>query len=142
MKGRYKVKNERMMKYLVVVRALIMEFHSCNIIKILRAKNSEANRLSKCTSVAIPNLEKGKEKVFVKYLLERNTLKQVHMVLDLQVALPTLSWIDSIVSYLNNGTLPSHKKEASSFMYRAANYTMINNMLYKQGFSFPFLRYL
>ena len=46
------------------------------------------------------------------------------------------------LDYLKDGVLPTDKKEAKSLMFRAANYTLIDDILYKQGFSFPYLRCL
>ena len=50
--------------------------------------------------------------------------------------------MDPIYKYLKDGTLPDDKKEARSFMYRIANYTLINDLLYKRGFTLPYLRCL
>ena len=50
--------------------------------------------------------------------------------------------MDPILKYLKEGVLPEDKKEAKSLMFRAANYTIINDMLYKRGFTFPYLRCL
>ena len=50
--------------------------------------------------------------------------------------------MDPILNYLKDGTLSADKKKARSLMCRAANYTLINGLLYKRGFTFPYLRYL
>ena len=50
--------------------------------------------------------------------------------------------MDLILNYLRDGSLPSDRKEARSIIYKAANYTIIDGVLYKQGFSFPLLRCL
>ena len=50
--------------------------------------------------------------------------------------------MDSILKYLKEGVLPEDRKEAKSLMFRVANYTIINDMLYKRGFTFPYLRCL
>ena len=46
------------------------------------------------------------------------------------------------LDYLKYGILPQDKKDAKSLMFRDANYTLINDVLYKRGFSFPYLRCL
>ena len=50
--------------------------------------------------------------------------------------------MDPILKYLKEGVLPEDRKEAKSLMFRVANYTIINDMLYKRGFTFPYLRCL
>ena len=51
-------------------------------------------------------------------------------------------WMTLYLDYLKHEILPQRKKEAKSLMYHATNYTLINDILYKQGFSFPYLRCL
>ena len=46
------------------------------------------------------------------------------------------------LDYLKHGILPQDKKEAKSLMFRVANYTLIDNVLYKRGFSFLYQRCL
>ena len=50
--------------------------------------------------------------------------------------------MDPILKYLKEGVLPKYWKEAKSLMFQAANYKLINNMLYKRGFTFPYSRFL
>ena len=48
----------------------------------------------------------------------------------------------SYIDYLKPSILPENKKEAKSLMYKAANYTIIDSVLYKRGFLFPYLHCL
>lgn len=75
----------------------------------------------------------------MEYLPEKPTSKKVHEVFDLQVALPSLGWMDPIVNYLKDGTLHSDKNEVKSLMYQAANYILINDVLYNEGLASPSL---
>ena len=52
------------------------------------------------------------------------------------------TWITPYLDYLKSGILLQDEKEAKSLMYRATNYTLIDDMLYKHIFSFPYLRCL
>ena len=45
----------------------------------------------------------------------------------------------SIVSYLKDGKLPEGKDEARKLRIRAARYVLMNEVLYKRGFSQPYL---
>ena len=51
----------------------------------------------------------------------------------------TENWMTPYLDYLRHEILPQDKKEANSLMFQAANYTMIDDVLYKRGFSFPYL---
>ena len=50
--------------------------------------------------------------------------------------------MDLIFNYLKDESLPSDRKEVRSIIYRASNYTIIDGVLYKRGFSFSLLRCL
>ena len=50
--------------------------------------------------------------------------------------------MDPILNYLRDGSFPLDREEARSITYKAANYTIINGVPYKRGFSFPLLRCL
>ena len=52
------------------------------------------------------------------------------------------SWMTPIVSYLKDGTLPEGKDEARKLRVRSARYVILNDALYKRGFSQPYLRCL
>ena len=47
-----------------------------------------------------------------------------------------------IVSYLKDGKLPEGKDEARKLRIRAARYVLMDEVLYKRGFSQPYLRCL
>ena len=47
-----------------------------------------------------------------------------------------------IVSYLKNGKLPKRKDEARKLRVKAARYVLMDKVLYKRGFSQPYLRCL
>ena len=47
-----------------------------------------------------------------------------------------------IISYLKDGKLPEGKDEAKKLRVKAARYVLINEVLYKRGFSQPYLRCL
>ena len=47
-----------------------------------------------------------------------------------------------IISYLKDGKLLEGKDEARKLRVKAARYVLINEVLYKRGFSQPYLRFL
>ena len=47
-----------------------------------------------------------------------------------------------IISYLKDGQLPEEKDEAWKLRVRSARYVLMDKVLYKRGFSQPYLRCL
>ena len=47
-----------------------------------------------------------------------------------------------IISYLKDGSLPEGKDEARRLRVQSATYVLLNDVLYKRGFSQPYLRCL
>ena len=52
------------------------------------------------------------------------------------------NWMTPIISYLKDGSLPEGKDEARRLRIRSVRYVLLNDVLYKRGFSQPYLRCL
>ena len=52
----------------------------------------------------------------------------------------TCSWMTPIISYLQDRHLPQNTEEAKKIKKRAARFTILNDALYKRGFSMPYLK--
>ena len=52
------------------------------------------------------------------------------------------SWTTPLVSYLKDGVLPDEKEAARKLKVQAARFILIKDVLYKRGFSRPYLRCL
>ena len=52
------------------------------------------------------------------------------------------SWTASLISYLKNGVLLDGKEAARKLKVQAARFVLIKDILYKRGFSRPYLRCL
>ena len=50
------------------------------------------------------------------------------------------TWMPPIMAYLSIGTLPEDRNEARRLMYQLPRYTMLDNKLYRRGFSMPLLK--
>jgi len=50
------------------------------------------------------------------------------------------SWTTPIIFYLKDGYLPSELDEARKIKKRATRFTLLNDVLYKKGFSLPYLK--
>ena len=52
------------------------------------------------------------------------------------------NWMTSIMAYLKDGRLPGGKDKAKKLRIKSAKYVLIDKVLYKRGFSQPYLRRL
>ncbi|KAM1739018.1 hypothetical protein ACFX11_014781 [Malus domestica] len=52
------------------------------------------------------------------------------------------SWITPIYKFLAHGTLLNDKVQPKQIRYKSARYLIINDQLYKRGFTLPYLRCL
>ena len=52
------------------------------------------------------------------------------------------NWTTQITSYLKDGLLPEEKEAARKLKVQAARFVLIKDILYKRGFSRPYLRCL
>lgn len=52
------------------------------------------------------------------------------------------TWLDEITSYLKMGEYPEDTVEVWRLKIRVTRYTLIDDVLYKRGYSTPLLRYL
>lgn len=52
------------------------------------------------------------------------------------------TWMDQILSYIKDGHLPLDPFETKKIKVRATRFTVVNDELYKRGFSFPYLKCL
>ena len=50
------------------------------------------------------------------------------------------SWMTPILSFLQDGHLPQDPGEAKKIKKRAAKFIVLNDVLYKRGFSMPYLK--
>ena len=97
---------------------------------ILREQNTTANQLAKS---ALSNESNDKTEVARQssiQIIEENTI-------DVET-----SWITPITFYLQGGTLPNDRHEAKRLKVRASLFIILQGILYKKGFSLPYLRCL
>ena len=129
--GTCKVKEERMKKYLEKVLQLVKKFKESNFVQIPREENVEADALAKEASANEPMDEFDE----VQYIPSID-LPEVLQVQN------EVNWMTLIISYLKDGSLSEGKDEARRLRVRSARYVLLNDVLYKRGFSQPYLRCL
>ncbi|KAI5313056.1 hypothetical protein L3X38_042230 [Prunus dulcis] len=113
---------------------LLATFHAHSIKQVPRSENSHADPLARFASA----LEQGMGRhIHIEFLAQPSTQAPLICTIDHS---PT--WMDPILQFLQNQTLPANPAEARRVRHRSACYLIINGTLYKRGFSLPYLRCL
>ena len=129
--GMYEAKEERMKKYLSRVMCLMKRFEKADFVQIPREENVEADTIAKEAS-ANESMDESDE---VQYMPSID-------VPEVQQVDSRGNWMTPIISYLKDGRLLEEKDEARKLRVRSAKYVLMNEVLYKRGFSQPYLRCL
>jgi ribonuclease HI len=133
--GEFEAKGERMKLYLSHVQDMRASLKQFSIVKIPKEQNDEADLLARMGSGTTRDSER-KVNVPIQVLAQPIVLKEA-VILVLRIIPP---WADELVSYLRKGDLPNDKKAAIKLKVKAAQFTLINDTLYKRGFMLPLLK--
>ena len=117
-------KEDRMKKYLSTIKQLVKKFKEASFVQLPREENMEADALAKAASVGEAMDEYNK----VQYMLSIDLSK-------IQQVEGEENWMTPIVIYLKDGKLLEDKNETRRLRIKAAKYVLINEVLYKRGFS-------
>ena len=134
-KGEFEAKDERMQGYLSQVKCLQLKFDSFDLLYIPRNGNAHADSLAMLATSSAHDLPRI---ILVGDLYKptetRREASQVHQIR----AGP--SWMDSIMQFLKEDTLPEERVEADKVRRKATRYWLFENQkLYKRSFSGPYL---
>ena len=131
-KGDYEAKEERMHKYLKIIQQLSQHFDSLDFVQIPQAKNAEANFLARLASSNDYNANfelcieiRGQPSTEGEQALKRKEQDE---------------WMTLIILYLKEGWLPEDKAKVRKTQIRIARFVIIDDMLYRRGYSLPYLR--
>ena len=104
------------------------------IIQIPREENEQADRLAKA-ALAEHMITHGNVLSFVQLspLIDSSEVQEIGS---------ESNWTTTIASYLKDGILPNEKEAARKLKFWAARFILIKDVLYKRGFSRPYLRCL
>ena len=131
-KGEFKVKEERIKKYLKLTKLLMQEFDRVEFAWIPRSKNMGVEELAKQSlSEARPI------SIDLKIEVQRcPSIEEVHTF----AIQSRRDWITPIISFLQDGQLPPNVEKVRNIRKRATRFTILNDTLYERGFSMPYLR--
>jgi ribonuclease HI len=132
--GEFEAKKERMQKYLAKVRELMGKLKRVIIIKVPRSFNRTVDQLARLVAASEDELESSREQI---RLVHEPSIAPTREVAQIG-AKP--SWAESIIRFLEDGSLPEDRKEAKKIRVKAAKYTILQGMLYKRGQTLPLLK--
>jgi ribonuclease HI len=130
-KGEYEAKEDRMKRYLTVVKNLLTQFKKVELLQIPREENEAADRLARLASSGV------EIDGFVEIQGRPSTVEETINPISF-----SMTWMLPIIRYLKEGTLPADRAEAHKLRIRASRFQLLGGILYKMGFSRPHLRCL
>uniref|UniRef100_A0A2N9EFP7 Uncharacterized protein n=1 Tax=Fagus sylvatica TaxID=28930 RepID=A0A2N9EFP7_FAGSY len=129
--GEYEAREDRMTKYLKLVRNAMKWFDEVMLVQVPREQNTEADALAKLAS---------SDEATDQYIEVQHSPS--HLEEEISPINVSNSWMTPIVNYLEDKTLPSDPVEARKLKARSTRFTLIQGVLYKRDFSLPYLRCL
>ncbi|XP_075659173.1 uncharacterized protein LOC142629067 [Castanea sativa] len=128
----YEAKEERMQKYLKLIKHLACGFDKLDFVWIPRNQNAAADEVAKMAS----SEEEPTNSEILMEIQKHPSIEEVPVFSIQSIG----GWMEPIVSYLQDGYLPRDSVEAKKIKGRAARFTILNDTLYKKGFSLPYLK--
>ena len=129
--GEYEAKEDRMAKYLELIKNAISWFDEVTLVQVPREQNTVGDALAKLAS----SDEATNQHIEVQH-------SPSHMEKEVSPINVSNSWMTPITNYLQEETLPSDPIEARKLKVRSARFVLIQGVLYKRGFLLPYLHCL
>ena len=120
-----------MQKYSKIIQELLQYFNSVDFQQIPRVKNAEADFLARLASSDNHGLS---PKLCMETKGQPSTKGEQVMKIQEQD-----EWMTPIVRYLKEGRLPKDRNAAWKVQIRVTRFIIIDDVLYKQGHSLPYL---
>ncbi|XP_058784827.1 uncharacterized protein LOC131659686 [Vicia villosa] len=129
--GEYQAKNDVLAEYLTLVKDKMKKFAKAEVEHIPREHNSRADILSKLASTR----KKGGNKSVIQEILPRSSVGENARAPQIFAIGDDQCWMTPVYNFLTKDELPADAKEASTIKRRACSYTILENKLYRRGFS-------
>ncbi|GAU44722.1 hypothetical protein TSUD_88060 [Trifolium subterraneum] len=107
-----------------------------SLLHVPREHNKRADILSKLASTK----RKNGNKSVIQEILSHPSIQKPTRVFDINAIGDANCWMTPVYNYLAHGTLPNDEKEAATVKRRVCSYTLLDNKLYRRGFSIPLLK--
>ncbi|XP_060170294.1 uncharacterized protein LOC132601202 [Lycium barbarum] len=132
--GTFSIKEPRMQKYQTQISDLFAKFKDWGLEQVPRESNAEADGLAKLASAADPAEPESRSVIHLLHLIgceiEVRTTGSAH------------HWRNEILDYLQQGTLPTDKKETRKLRVKEATYCLVYGELYRRTFGAPLAKCL
>ncbi|XP_016173781.1 uncharacterized protein LOC107616323 [Arachis ipaensis] len=128
----FQTKDPILLKYLDIVQQLLKNFSTIHIIHIPREQNHRADILSKLATTQAHTttiLQSTLDKLSIDALNVLNIVNKD-------------SWQHPYIQYLRSGSIPKDIENKGKFRRQASYYTLLNDNLYRRGYSRPLLKCL
>ena len=134
-KGEFEVKDERMQRYLNLVKCLQLEFDSFDLLHIPRNGNAYADSLAILATSSAQDLPRV---ILVEDLYKPiETRRETTQIYQIKAG---PSWMDSIIQFLKEDALLEERIEVDKIQRKATRFWLSENQkLYKRSFSGPYL---
>ena len=121
-----------MMAYLAKVKERSESFKTFEIKHVPRSENRQVDALSKLASSSIDGYQKS---IHWEILHQPTIASEMLAWLD-----KSERWMNPLVNYLRDGTIPLDSKDASRIKKKSQWFMLYEGVLYKRAFTQPFLR--
>ncbi|XP_057739694.1 uncharacterized protein LOC130956702 [Arachis stenosperma] len=128
----FQTKDPILLKYLDIVQQLLKDFSKIEVIHIPREQNHRADVLSKLATT----------QAHTATLLQSTLDKPSIDAFNILNIVNKDSWQQSYIQYLRFGSIPEEIEDKNKFRRRASFFTLLNNTLYRRGYSRPLLKCL
>ena len=123
--GEYLTRDHKMMAYLDEVKSISMKIKDFKIRQIPIEENRKAD--------ALANLAFAFDFIAdINVPLEFLPCPSIEVTKLVCTVESSLMWIDNIISYLQDGTLPTDKLQDRCIQHRSAKFCLLNRILYKR----------
>ncbi|GAU45570.1 hypothetical protein TSUD_27710 [Trifolium subterraneum] len=134
--GEYQTKEERLLEYLNLIRAKLAKFKETEVKHVPREHNARADVLSKLAST---RRKKAGNQSLIQETLTKPSIEKTAEVMHI-CAVDEQSWMSPVYNFLKSNALPVDAKEATKIRKRACSYVLLDDKLYRRGFSIPLLK--
>ncbi|XP_073313463.1 uncharacterized protein [Primulina huaijiensis] len=131
-KGTYEAKNEKMLKYLALIKARAAALTDWSIEQIPRKENGEADTLAKLAAS-------------MSDISTREVLCFTRLVLSVDEEVPLIqrnSWMTPLIKYIVHGKLAEDRARAVKIKKQAPRFVFSNDVLYRRSYQGPLLKCL